>query len=134
MKAAHLLAIALCLQLLGSAQETATYIGRYTEPFPGPQVYKDPNSGSLFYVETDGRHIAAISNDGKLLWIREPHKDAHVDFYRTDKPQIVGIGPRPKWYSPVGAETDLYVSISFSNSQFGVLKVSNGDFTFLGQD
>src|SRR5438105_1881234 len=60
MRPACVLVIFLFVLCLGTAQETTTYIGHYLEPFPGPQVYKDPNSGTLFYVETDGRHVAAI--------------------------------------------------------------------------
>ena len=129
MKTARLLAVMLFPQLLSPAQESTTYIAHYLEPFPGPQAYKHPSGGTLFYIETDGRHVAAISNDGKLLWSRDPYKDAHLPFYRTDKPQIVYIGPAPNWYKQVGV-----VGISFNNSQAGVLKISNGDFKFLGQD
>jgi hypothetical protein len=97
---ARVLVILLFLLCLGTAQETTTYIGHYLEPFPGPQVYKDPNSGTLFYVETDGRHLAAVSDKGKLLWTKDPFKDAHLPFYRTEKPQIVFIGPAPRGVHP----------------------------------
>ena len=102
MKAAFLLAIVFSVQFLSPAQEKTKRVLRYSEPFPGPQAYRDLKSGTLFYVETDGRHLEAISNGGKLLWVREPHEDAHVEYYRTDKPQIVYIGPAPKWYKPLG--------------------------------
>lgn len=129
MRTMRLLAVMLFVQLFCAAQQTTPYIAHYTEPFSGPQVYKDSNSKTLFYVETDGRHVAAISDERKLLWCSDPHKDADVEPYRTDKPQIVYIGPAPKWYNATGV-----VAISFNNSQFGVLKISNGDFEFLGQD
>jgi hypothetical protein len=119
---------------LGTAQQTTTYIGHNLEPFPGPQVYKDTNSGMLFYVETDGRHVAAISGEGKLLWSKDPFKDARLPFYRTEKPQIVYIGPAPKGVHPPGEESNKFVSIAFNSSQFGLLRMSNGDFEFLGQD
>ena len=134
MRTACLFAILLFVQSPNPAPKTTTYIGHYSQPFPGPQTYMNPNNGTLFYVETDGRHVAAISGDGKLLWIREPYKDPKVEFYRSANPQIIYIGSSPKWYQPPKSESDRYVGISFSNSQFGVLKVSNGDFTFLGQD
>jgi hypothetical protein len=134
MRPACVFVILLFLLCLGTAQETTTYIGHYLEPFPGPQVYKDPNSGTLFYVETDGRHVAAISDKGKLLWTKDPFKDAHLPFYRTEKPQIVYIGPAPKGVHPPGEESNKFVSIAFNSSQSGLLKMSNGDFEFLGQD
>ena len=87
MKATRVLLIILLVLCLGAARETVTYIGHYLESFPGPQVYKDPNSGTLFYVETNGRHVAAISGDGRLLWSKDPFKDGRLPFYRTKKPQ-----------------------------------------------
>jgi hypothetical protein len=126
MKTARFLAFFLLLQFLGVAQETHMYVGHYLVSFPGPQVYRDSKSGTLLYVETDGRHVAAISRDGKLVWIRDPFTDAHLEFYRTEKPQIVYVGAASK--------ADGFVAISFNNSQFGLLRISNGDFRFLGQD
>ncbi|MGA7631783.1 MAG: hypothetical protein WCB11_13535 [Terriglobales bacterium] len=134
MRPAHVLVILLYVQCLGTAQETTTYIGHYLEPFPGPQVYKNPSSGTLFYVETDGRHVSAISSEGKLLWSKDPFKDAHLPFYRTEKLQIIHIGPAPKGVHPHGEESSKFVSIVFNSSQSGLLRMSNGDFEFLGQD
>src|ERR1035438_2943037 len=68
MWATRLLGILLSVICLSAAQETTTYVTHYLEPFPGPQVYKDRHSTTTLYVETDGRHVAAISGDGKLLW------------------------------------------------------------------
>ena len=118
MRPARVLVIFLFALCLSTAQETTTYIGHYLEPFPGPQVYKDPNSGTLFYVETDGRHVAAISGKGKLLWSKDPFKDAHLPFYRTEKPQIVYIGPAPKGVHPERSQT--------SSSQSGSIRPSLG--------
>jgi hypothetical protein len=98
-----------------------------------PRVYKDPASGALLYLETDGRHVAAISVDGKLLWIRDPFKDAHMPFYRTKTPQIVYIGQIPK-EDTVSLPHDKFVSIRFNSTQFGYLSISNGEFRFEGQD
>lgn len=118
---------------LGAAQEQ-TYIARSLTDFPGPQVYKDPTSGTLLYIETDGRHVAAISVQGKLLWNKDPFKDAHLPFYRTEKPQIVYIGPPSKFQHPAGERPESFVAISFNNSQFGLMRISNGEFLFSGQD
>jgi hypothetical protein len=119
---------------LGTAQETTTYVAHYLEPFPGPQVYKDLHSGTTLYVETDGRHVAAISGDGKLLWNRDPFKEAHLDYYRTKKPQVVYIGPVSKSNAYARGESDKFAAITFNNSQFGLLRISNGEFRYLGQD
>ena len=135
MRATRRLAISLTFTVgLGMAQETTTYVAHYLEPFRGPQVYKDLHSGTTLYVETDGRHVAAISGDGRLLWIRDPFKDAHLDSYRTKKPQIVSIGPVSKSNPHAGTEPEKFVAITFNNSQFGLLTISSGNFQFLGQD
>jgi hypothetical protein len=134
MKATRFFVVFLAMIWLAAAQESTEYVGVYLRPFPGPQVYKDPNSGTLLYVETDGRHVAAISGEGKLLWNRDPFKDAHLSFYRTEKPQIVYIGPIKKSAQIDGVKPDKFVGISFNSSQFGLLRISNGEFQFLGQD
>jgi hypothetical protein len=134
MRFAGWLLVFLSMVCLGAGQESTTYIAKYLTDFSGPQVYKDPTSGTLLYVETDGRHVAAISGDGKLLWSRDPFKDAHLAFYRTKKPQIVYIGPASKSCCRAGQEPDEFVAIVFNNSQFGVMRVSNGEFLFSGQD
>jgi hypothetical protein len=47
---------------------------------------------------------------------------------------IVYIGPAPKGVHQPGEESNKFVSIAFNSSQFGLLRMSNGDFEFLGQD
>jgi len=134
MRKAVFLTVFLSLQLLSVAQETRTYVGHYLVNFPGPQVYRDPRSGTLLYVETDGRHVAAISPDGKLLWNRDPFKDAHLEPYRTETPQIVYLGPVSKSSHTVGGGPDKFVAITFNSSEFGLLRISTGDFEPRGRD
>jgi hypothetical protein len=134
----RLLGVLLSVICLSAAQETITYVTHYLESFPGPQVYKDPHGTTTLYLETDGRHVAAISGDGKLLWNKDPFKDQHLPFYRTKNPQIIYIGPvskaRPYAAPYAGSEPDSFVAITFNNSQFGLLRISNGEFKFLGND
>jgi len=62
-------------------------------PPPGPSLsYRDVDSGTTFYVESDGRHIAAIDKDGKLLWVRNPFVDSNLCPYRSAHPYIGWIG------------------------------------------
>src|SRR5882724_6639060 len=133
MRTARWLLLSLSVLCLGAAQKQ-TYITHYLTDFPGPQVYKDPSSGTILYVETDGRHVAAISRDGKLLWNKDPRKDARLTFYRTEKPQIVYIGPVLKSQLAAGEKPQMFVGISFNNSQFGVMRIRDGEFIFGGQD
>ncbi len=134
MRATRLLVFFLSMICLSAAQKSTEYVDVYLRHFPGPQVYKDPRSGALLYVETDGRHVSAISLDGKLLWSRDPFTDAHLSFYRTEKPQIVYIGPVKKFAQIDGGKPNEFVGVRFNSSQFGLLRISSGEFQLLGQD
>lgn len=92
-------------------------------PITLPYAYRDADSGIVFYVESDGRHVSAISPEGKLLWSRDPFAEAHLAFYRTRAPRIVFIG-RYKGN----------LAISFNSTQSGNLDIKTGDFTFTGQN
>jgi hypothetical protein len=50
-----------------------------------PFVLNDPRSGLILYVESDGRHIAAITRDGKMRW--------HRNLF--DDPRLPGLFPAP---------------------------------------
>ena len=119
-----------------SDTNTVTYIGRYLTKFPGPQSYKDPDSGIVFYVESDGRHIAAIAQDGKILWHKDPFADAHLELYRTKQPQIVSLGrPQNRMLEGMsGKGSGRFICISYNSSQAGLVDAKTGEFTFLGQD
>ena len=43
-----------------------------------PLSYEDPGTSITFYVESDGRHLAAMDSQGNLLWVRNPWEDAHA--------------------------------------------------------
>jgi hypothetical protein len=102
--------------------------------FPGPQSYRDSATGITFYVESDGLHVAAISKEGKILWVRDPFHDAKLDDYRTHKPQIVFIGKGSWVVNGVRRKDIPAIRIGFNSSQFGVMKMSDGEFYCLGQD
>jgi hypothetical protein len=128
----RLLLIFLFLQIPGTAQESHTYVSHASYPSVHATVYKDPKTGTLLYVETDGRHVAAISPDGKLLWSRDPFEG--LPYYRTKDPQISGIGPPGKWPTDNGGKQGEFVAVYLTNSQFGLLRISDGEFEFEGQD
>jgi hypothetical protein len=133
-----LLTFSLCVltAFAGETNKLTTYIGRFEQPFPGPQSYRDADSGIIFYVESDGRHVAAIGQDGKLLWHRDPFADARLEYYRTRQPRIVRLGQPQKWMveAMTGKGSGKFVCISYNSSQAGVLDMKTGDFTFMGQD
>ena len=134
-----LLAVLLLLavdSIASDTNKTTTYVGKYDQPFPGPQAYRDADSGIIFYVESDGRHVAALSNEGKVLWHRDPFTDAKLQPYRTKQPRIVWIGQPLKWMVEAMSSKGRgkFISVSYNSSQAGVMDIKTGDFTFMGQD
>lgn len=102
--------------------------------FPGPQSYRDPATGTTFYVESDGLHVAAISKEGSILWVRDPFHDANLTDYRTHKPQIVFIG-KGSWSADGIRRREVpAIQIRFNSSQFGTMKMRDGEFQFEGQN
>jgi len=91
-----------------------------------PFVFRDFDSGVMFYVESNGRHISAIAPTGSVLWHRNPFQEAHLCAYRVSKPLIIGLEPWP------GANESLVVR--YNSSQFGTISKSTGEFRFLGQN
>ena len=102
--------------------------------FPGPQSYRDSATGTTFYVESDGLHVAAISKEGKILGVRDPFHDAKLSDYRTHNPQIVSIGKGSWLVNGVRRRDVPAVLIGFNSSQFGAMKMSDGEFQIYGQD
>lgn len=103
-----------------------------------PVSFRDNQTGILLYVETDGRHLAALGADGKLLWVRNPFEDSKSCPYRTIRPKLVGIAPLP----PALERQAMYymkrngpfVEIAFNSSQFGAVDLTTGDYLELGQN
>jgi hypothetical protein len=96
-------------------------------PIIEPFVFHDSVTGNYFYVESDGRHVACISPDGKILWCRDPSKEAGLGPYRFKHPIIIGIS---RWSD----DHEGKIGVGFNSSQFGSLDEKTGDFSFEGQD
>jgi hypothetical protein len=106
-----------------------------------PIAYKDSRTSISFYVESDGRHVAAMDPDGKLLWVRNPFEDQNLCPYRNARPVISSLATteissdladaiQARGMNPRHA----FLEIKFDSSQFGVLDESTGDFLFAGQN
>jgi hypothetical protein len=118
-----------------AAAQLRSHFGHYTEPFMGPATYRDPVSGAIIYVESDGMHLARIEKSGKLAWMTNPHSDARVPDYREMAPRIVHIGPMTPWMKKHLTQSARYfITMTFTNSQFGLVDMRTGAFQFLGQD
>jgi hypothetical protein len=102
----------------------------------------DDDTGVTYEVEPDGRHVSATDIYGALLWYRDPFADAHMQYYRTDKPQIVAFAihrrkPSEDWTfveQVLGKKgVSAYIAISYNSSQTGFMDPATGDFIFTGQ-
>lgn len=133
MRTAGVLTLVLSILFFGAAQAPNSDATGYPEVQYGAQTYKDTHSGIIFYVESDARHVSAISRTGQLLWTRDPFSDAHLKLYRTKHPQIAHIGPGPKRIWVQGNSRD-FVYVSFNSSQFGLLRMNDGEFFFGGEN
>jgi hypothetical protein len=127
-----MLLLALVLSVTMAAESDSVSYLNSLQTFHGAQTYRDKESGIIFYVESDGRHVAAIDRDGKLLWNRDPFVEAKLKPYRFDRPVIVSIGAPLPWMTK--DRTGQFVLINFNSTQAGILSVQKGDFIFLGQD
>ena len=130
-------------------------VGQAAPPLP-PSTYRDPGSDITFYVESDGRHVAAIGAQGNLLWVRNPFVDNNMCPYRSAHPFIRSIGSVederhiPNLQSKIRDEIkreiqlgrkapplqndDRFVWLTFNSSQNGYLNIRNGDYFFMGQN
>jgi hypothetical protein len=131
----NIVALVLLASLTAHAGETRTYLNR-ARTFRGPIAYADAALKTVFYVESDGRHVSAIGFDGKVLWTRDPFADAKLEAYRVADPRIVRIGRSdglgPSAWKPDAQAT--YIGITFNSTQFGILNTKTGEFTDGGRD
>ncbi|HEV7404429.1 MAG TPA: hypothetical protein VGO11_15925 [Chthoniobacteraceae bacterium] len=93
-----------------------------------PKALVHPTTHVVYYLESDGRTVSAISPEGKILWHRDPLRDAGVGPYRYAKPVINGFIFADKTPEPKA------LSIGYNSSQFGLLDLATGDFRFQGQN
>lgn len=100
------------------------------------RTYLDPQTKTVLYVETDGRHLSAIGPDGNLLWTRNPYVDTGSHYYRR-KEVITYLGPLSAEYNRLMKKQNIagpFIGIAFDSSQFGALDLKTGNFFNLGQD
>jgi hypothetical protein len=105
-----------------------------------PLTFKDPRTSIFFYVESDGRHLAAIDAGGKLLWVRNPFEDPRFCPSNNPRPSISSISiaeislPRAEKMRAAAMDpSPNFLEIKFDSFQFGLLDEANGDFRMWGQ-
>jgi hypothetical protein len=91
-------------------------------------------TGIIFYVETDGRHMAAIDRNGKILWHKTPYEDKAIFgkkiegrvIYRlleADDSDLELMQRRGK--------TGQYIRVSCGMHEVGLLNQNTGELTIL---
>jgi hypothetical protein len=128
------ISVVVCVLAIAGSTQGQQYVDGY-RPFRGPVAYVDGATKTILYVETDGRHVSAISLEGKVLWTRDPSADAHLKPYRVGNPKIIRIEkPLPWMLGPRPDPKRHFVAIGFDSTQTGVIDVGTGAFSFVGQD
>ena len=120
------LALLLSWAWLGAAGATPLRDG--IPPAVSGLVFKD--ASVIIYVETDGRHVVAISPDGAMLWRTDPFVDSGLRPYREARPIIVAAGP----CAVNVKDMERKFCIRYSSSQRGTVDIATGAFTFGGQN
>ena len=107
-----------------------------------PYIFRDVDSRITYEVKADGRHVSATDSHGARLWYRDPFADAHLQYYRTDKPIIVAFTVHKVSETENGSFPEQlphkkgikeFISIRFNSSQAGFMDITTGDFVFTGQ-
>jgi hypothetical protein len=104
-------------------------------------AYKDPRSSITFYVESDGRHVAAIDSGGNLLWVRIPHQESRTGSPGVETSVIDGIDQEPattgyaQYLQQYGFRPeDKLLKITFTSYFFGELDERTGAFVLIGRN
>jgi hypothetical protein len=94
--------------VIGDAAITVT-------PAQSPQILQDPKTKVVYYLESDRRHVAAISPSGKLLWCRE--------LVFASSPLWISVRRISFWntgdYPFKSGSGDDYISVTFVVHEYG---------------
>ena len=96
----------------------------------------DTLTGNKFLLDTTHTFISAYNYKDSLLWRTDPWKDNNLDEYRTRRPIISYFKFITEYwcYDESIKKSTKTLAISYNNTQFGYLELSNGKFHFCGQD
>jgi hypothetical protein len=114
--------------------------------YRGPAAYADRATETLFYVESDGRHVGAIRFDGTVLWTHDLYSDVkrvawtsepsgdvaeldriiHGEIKDRKIVSITRAAPRDR--------DKVYLLITFTSGDFGVVDATSGEFVSMGRD
>ena len=103
-----------------------------------PMTYRDPRTSITLYVESDGRHVAAIDAHGTLLWVSDLSKKTRPCHAETETvvgrirvgPQMIVFGKELQRFG--FAARDQLIEIMFTSNYSGELDERTGDFVCMG--
>jgi hypothetical protein len=146
--------IAATLLMSGTANPQPS-ISHFSLEYRGPVAYSEPTTQTIFYAESDGHHLSAITFDGKVLWTRDLYADTEKvlkELSKHDAPgnspldqmlqeertrrKIVSIrrGVAPNGSAKRTDQKTAYLSIAFSSADFGIIDASTGNLVLWGRD
>jgi hypothetical protein len=108
---------------------------------PKTMAYKDRKTRVTLYVESDGKHIAAIDENGKLLWVRSPYEESRGNKWMTiirslnEEPRRADGTNYAGYFEQSGIHTkpeDELIEVYFASNFFGQIDERTGDFVFIG--
>jgi hypothetical protein len=101
----------------------------------GTAVLIDPDTHVRFYLETDDRHLAAITPAGKLLWNVDLTTESGLERTRP-RPVVVenfAFSDPYNWYEKFGP-AKAYLSIRFNTMTRAVVSKRDGRLTIIESD
>jgi hypothetical protein len=130
---------------LSVAVIAATVVANASPPPPGwekppatSMAFFDARTSITFYVESDGRHVAAIDAHGKLLWVRDPSEQAKLGnsipvIRLLDVMQGSFTDGFRKYIQHEGfVADDPFLQITFASNCFGMIDEKTGRFLLIG--
>jgi hypothetical protein len=114
--------------------------------YRGPVAYVDRATETVFYVESDGRHVSAVRLDGTVLWTRDLYSDVKKVIWSRDQSEndakfdrlLRGDVRDRKIASIARAESadqaQVCLSVAFTSGDVGVVDATSGTFISLGRD
>jgi hypothetical protein len=122
-----------------------------------PKTLVDPRTHVTYKLSSDGRHVTAISPNGKILWAHDAFRDYGLAPYRYTMPVIVVFhlsasskeeyeAAQERLSHEANTFTEArdhgfekredykkrFIEITFNSSQHGDIDAETGKFTFIG--
>jgi hypothetical protein len=106
-----------------------------------PMAFKDAKTGIFVYFESDGLTAAAIDNDGKVLWHKNPAENSAVSGFKKEgkevRPVIIrAASPGDSLIKDMKRHGNMgeFIWVSFSTGESATIDVKTGAITVLGKN